>query len=320
MGQILHPNAKTTHRVREEIQASAQSASVLAQRYNISTNTVRKWKKAGAVTDAKSGAPKGSNSPLTALERQVICETRRTLRLPIDDLLDALKPQIPHLSRSALHRCLQDNGLSRLPVVESQRTERKPFKAYPEGYFHLDTTEIRLADDRWVLFVAIDRTTKWVYIEVALQKTALAAQEFLQNLVAACPYRIHKVLTDNGSEFTYQLLPAERRPKQKVHPFDTVCQQHTIDHRLTPYRSPWTNGQVEVMNKKIKESTVYQYFYPTVEVFKSHLYHWLLAYNHHHKLSSLNRRPPWAEVIRRYELDPTHFHKDPRNMFVGRNK
>ena len=43
----IHPNARTTPTVRAEIAASADSTSVLAKRYGISTETVRKWRKRG---------------------------------------------------------------------------------------------------------------------------------------------------------------------------------------------------------------------------------------------------------------------------------
>ena len=35
-----------------------------------------------------------------------------------------------------------------------------------------------------------------------------------------------------------------------------VCQEHGIDHRLTKTNHPWTNGQVERMNRTLKEATV----------------------------------------------------------------
>jgi hypothetical protein len=40
--------------------------------------------------------------------------------LPLDDCLYALQPTIPHLTRSSLQRCLQRNGISRLPEVEGE--------------------------------------------------------------------------------------------------------------------------------------------------------------------------------------------------------
>jgi transposase InsO family protein len=39
-----------------------------------------------------------------------------------------------------------------------------------------------------------------------------------------------------------------------VHAFAHACEQNGIEHRLTKPRHPWTNGQVERMNRTLKEA------------------------------------------------------------------
>jgi len=48
------------------------------------------------------------------LEQVVIVTTRHKTLLPLDDLFDLLKPVIPTLTRSNLHRCLQRHNISKL--------------------------------------------------------------------------------------------------------------------------------------------------------------------------------------------------------------
>ncbi|SDF70060.1 hypothetical protein SAMN04488105_1554 [Salipiger thiooxidans] len=67
----------------------------------------------------------------------MIVAFRRHTLLPLDDCLYALQPSIPHLTRSALHRCLQRHGISRLPDVEGDKSKRQKFKRYPIGFFHI---------------------------------------------------------------------------------------------------------------------------------------------------------------------------------------
>jgi hypothetical protein len=67
---------------------------------------------------------------------------RKHSLLPLDDCLFALREQIPHLSRSSLHRLFQRNGISKLPENEEKKPKKK-FKKYPIGYFHIDITEVR---------------------------------------------------------------------------------------------------------------------------------------------------------------------------------
>lgn len=44
---------------------------------------------------------------LAEAEEALVVAFRRHTQLPLDDCLYALQPSIPHLTRSALHRCLQ---------------------------------------------------------------------------------------------------------------------------------------------------------------------------------------------------------------------
>ena len=74
---------------------------------------------------------------LTAEEEAVIVAFRKHTLLPLDDCLYALQETIPHLSRSSLHRCLQRNGIFRLPDIEdnnSLKLYRKLLCQHPNGY------------------------------------------------------------------------------------------------------------------------------------------------------------------------------------------
>ena len=81
------------------------------------------------------------------------------------------------------------------------------------------------------------------------------AAAFLQQVLTQYPFKINKILTDNGIEFSDNLLVEAKKPKDKVHPFVGICQAQTIEHRTTLVKHPWTNGMVEAMNKKIKANT-----------------------------------------------------------------
>ena len=55
------------------------------------------------------------------------------------------------------------------------------------------------------------------------------------------------------------------------HAFDFACAQLRIEHRLTKFKHPWTNGQVERMNRTIKDATVRRFYYDTHESLRAHL-------------------------------------------------
>ncbi len=76
---------------------------------------------------------------------------------------------------------------------------------------------------RKYLFVAIDRATRWVYMEIRASKTAESARFFLSNLIKKAPFRISKILTDNGKEFTDRFCPSGEREPTGKHVFDQEC-------------------------------------------------------------------------------------------------
>ena len=91
------------------------------------------------------------------------------------------KPGIPKLSRSKLHRCLQQHGVSHLPKehLNSSAVNKKPFKAYTIGYLHIDITELLTDEGKQYLLVVIDRMTKYIYIKLYQRLTSDNAVLFL---------------------------------------------------------------------------------------------------------------------------------------------
>ena len=197
MGQVLHGSATTTEAIRRAIQNSEESLRALSARYGINQKTVAKWRKRTSVADLPTGPKDAKSTVLTLDEEAMIVAFRRHTLLPLDDCLYALQPTIPHLTRSSLHRCLQRHDISRLPEVEGDKPAKRKFKAYPLGYFHVDIAEVQTAEGKLYLFVAIDRTSKFAFVELHQKAGKMAAAAFLRNLIAAVPYRLHIVLTDN---------------------------------------------------------------------------------------------------------------------------
>ena len=158
---------------------------------------------------------------LSLEEEAAIVAFRRHTLLPLDDCLYTLQPTIPHLTRSSLHRCLQRHGISRLPEVEGDKPVKKRFKTYPIGYFHIDIAEVRTAEGKRYLFVAIDRTSKFAVAQLVEKANRKTAWVFLEHLLKLVPYRIHTILTDNGIQFAD--LPKNRNgptARWRGHPFD----------------------------------------------------------------------------------------------------
>jgi transposase InsO family protein len=320
MGQILHGSATTTEAVRRAIQHSQESLRTLSRRYGINHKTVSKWKKRSFVADLPTGPKQPKSTVLLVEDEAVVVAFRRHTLLPLDDCLYALQPTIPHLTRSSLHRCLQRHGISRLPEVEGNKPDKKKFKAYPIGYFHIDIAEVRTAEGKLYLYVAIDRTSKFAFVQLVKKTDRTSASAFLMALIKAVPYKIHTVLTDNGIQFTFPPRYADGPTAMYMtHMFDMRCRENGIEHRLTKIKHPWTNGQVERMNRTIKEATVKRYHYDSHRQLRSHLTDFINAYNYGRRLKTLKGLTPYEFIAKTWTKEPERFRLNPIHQMPGLN-
>jgi transposase InsO family protein len=277
-----------------------------------------------------STGPREPKSTSLSLENEaIIIAFRKRTPLPLDDCLYALQATIPHLTRSSLHRCLQRHGISRLADVEDSEDIRRKFKIYPIGYFHIDIAEVRTAEGRLYLFVAIDRTSKFAFIELHDKATRRVAADFLLHLIKAVPYKVHTVLTDNGTHFTDPKGESwsvsdikgmlERGEPFWAPAFDVACARNDIDHRLTRPKHPWTNGQVERMNRTIKDATVKRFYYETQDELRTHLADFVSTYNFAKRLKTLKGLTPYEYICKTWAKEPKRFTLDPLQQMPGLN-
>ncbi|EZQ17711.1 integrase [Halopseudomonas bauzanensis] len=300
MGQVHHGSATTTAAIRRAIQHSQESLRALAKRYGINQKTVAKWKKRTSVADRPTGPKEPHSTVLSVEEEAIIVALRKHTLLPLDDCLYALQPTIPQLSRSSLHRCLSRHGISRLPEIEGDQPAKKKFKSYPIGCFHIDIAEVQTAEGKLRLFVAIERTSKFAYAELHQEAGKMATARFLRNLIAALPYAIHTVLTENGIQFTNHA----RHKYAFHHIFDRVCNENGIGHRLTRINHPWTNGQVERMNRTIKDATVKRFHYDKHDQLRRHLNDFIDACNFVRRLKTLKGLTPYEFICKQWTSQP----------------
>ena len=311
----LHKNATTTPAIRAALQAASGSDYELARQYNLSRDTVRKWRKRESVLDASHTAHR-LQTTLNAGQEELVVYLRTALRLPLDDLLAGVREFIePSMSRSALDRLLRRRGVSRLASAAPAAVPHKPFKAYEPGYVHVDVKYLpQMADEteRCYVFVAIDRATRWVFIAIKKHRTAAAARSFLNALAKAAPFKLKTLLTDNGTEFTDRLFGGRSRGPSGEHEFDALCLALGIEHRLTRPKHPQTNGMVERFNGRLAQVLRTHHFNSADDLHKTlHRYVWL--YNEQLPQKALGHIAP-IEALKRWRTSHAHlFNKSVRN-------
>ena len=168
--------------------------------------------------------------------------------------------------------------------------------------------------------MAIDRTSKLAFAQAAEKANRVIASAFLTALIEAVPYKIHTVLTDNGIQFTFPPRYADGpTTRYATHMFDMRCREDGIEHRLTKPNHPWTNGQVERMNRTLKEATVRRYHYETHDQLREHLDTFLAAYNFAKRLKTLRGLTPYEFICKCWTENPDQFRLDPIHHKLGLN-
>ncbi len=152
---------------------------------------------------------------------------------------------------------------------------------------------------RGYLFVAIDRATRWVYLEIFKSRTAKNAQKFLKNLLAKTPFKIRKILTDNGKEFTDRFTPNGEREPTGNHKFDKTCAKNHIEHRLIKPKHPQTNGMVERFNGRVSDILKTTHFDSSQDLAAT-LKRYLRLYNHHIPQKALGHTTP-VQALKEWE-------------------
>jgi transposase len=231
---------------RAEIARSREPTGVLAERFGVSTETVRKWRKRGARDCLdRSARPHKLPWKATEEERAVVCAVRRATNFALDDLTFVIAHFLPHLNRDSIWRILRAEGLNRRPKPPSERPTKGQgtFKEYDLGYVHIDIKhlpKLQTSNGEWrkrYLFVAIDRRSRSVHLAVKDDETERSAIAFLREAAAAFPFRLTHVLTDHGSCFTAA--------------FAKACIELGAQYRHTRPRTPQTNGLVERVNGRL---------------------------------------------------------------------
>src|SRR4051794_1646321 len=122
----IHPNARTTPVTRAEIAGSHERSGVLAQRYGVSTETIRKWRKRGAA-DCLDHSARPHQLPWKATEeeRAIVCMLRRVTNFALDDLTFVITHFLPSQPRQHLAHP-QGRGAEPPPQASIDTARQRP--------------------------------------------------------------------------------------------------------------------------------------------------------------------------------------------------
>jgi len=225
MTRKLHPCARTNATLRREIQESSETTKALAARLGLNLKTVAKWRSRRTTSDARKG-PRPVSTVLSATEEALVVVFRKHTRFPLDICLAHLKPRIPALSRSALHRCLKRYRVSRIPRGLAEKPPKFGL-GRQSAHFTIEVCAMPgEAGDH--LYAAISQT-QFVFAKVMKGVSPYDAAGFLEDLRKNAPAGVSSVITTDHEMFGPPAgAPWEPKFPHRIHPFVKACRASHI--------------------------------------------------------------------------------------------
>ena len=239
MNRERRPGNRTTAEIRREIQQRrAVPSRQIAFYLGLNPKTVDKWKRRETIADAPMGPRHPVSTTLNAAEEALVVAFRRHTRLGLDDCLKRLKPLIPKLSRSALHRCLKRYGVSRIPKGRAKRLYGIEDQR-DSGYITLRAAALPKAGEEACLLYAISDLTRFVDAKFVDRLNASEAAQFLEELTKHAPFRLLLVETNNHEAFSdTPEEPWDPIYPEREHPFRRICSENAISLQVVESGNP----------------------------------------------------------------------------------
>jgi transposase-like protein len=314
----VHANATTNLKQRQAIRASSKSCGQLAQRYHVSKATVHRWKHRETSAE-RSCRPHRCETALSLEEERFVLVVRG-YGFSLDETTQVAHSILPHARRINIYRTFVRYGVNR----KEKPKEEKPgvFKEYPPGFLHLDCFYLpQLEGIKRYCFLAVDRATRLMFLEVYEHKDKAAATDFLSKCLEFFPFTIEKILTDNGREFTTEGFKNRWGTKiNTTHPFGQLCLEREIEHRRTKPYTPKTNGLAERLNGLTKENTTKKHRYADPKEMITDLKRWMIRYDFFRRHRRLEGKTPYQAVCDWYLKEPQRFLREPSSLLNYRSQ
>jgi len=257
---------------------------------------------------AKSTRPKTQPRETTIRIRERIIELRRETRFSALKLKWYLAEQGIDIHHRTIGKILKREGLTRKYRVRKIKYLYVRALLQPGELVEIDIKYVpnRIKGRRYYQYTAIDSASRWRYLRVLDDCSSHSAMIFLKELVKVSPFQIRAVKTDNDSCFTNRYtgyLKSTDPLNPRLHAFDLLCRELSIEHYLIDPGKPQQNGKVERSHRTDQECFYDRTTFKNPAELQYKLRLWNMYYNDI-KHCSLNGRSPnqalrlWVQYVR----------------------
>ncbi len=236
--------------------ANRKGKRFASEKYGVSLSSVKRWCKRYDGTwqslREKSHRPHSHPAQHTPAEEALIREVfgKAFYRYGWYGVFQELQGMGYQRSFSGMVYAAKRMGLAEKAKKKPRKHDRRyPELSVPGEKVQIDVKEVpynclrgdlRRDGKHLYQWTAIDECTRMRFIYGYEEHNAANSVDFFKRLQKAFPFKIQKVQTDNGTEFTYKYISEDASS-----PLDCLLKELEIPHILIPPRTPWHNGKVE---------------------------------------------------------------------------
>jgi hypothetical protein len=118
------------------------------------------------------------------------------------------------------------------------------YKKYIEELDHMDISQ--LLDKRFYQYTFVDEKTRWTFRMMFNTQSEWASYRFMAEVIKNAPFKINRIQTDNGSEFTNAYM---KNHEGRRTPFEVLLEMQGISYYRIKPGKPWQNGRVECQHR-----------------------------------------------------------------------
>lgn len=256
------PHTIDTRYFSVKLYRSGCSVNFVCRKYHISKASLMRWNK--RFDGSRQSLADGSHRPLsphpaahTPLELKWITDLhRRNPHISLCEMYGKLRSQKGYARHpGSLYRIYRALGFS--SKAPSTKKKRKPMRydtpAHLGVKWQMDVKYVPRAcyvgeiPERFYQYTMIDEASRERFLYPYIEQSSYSTNDFVRRAIAYFGYKPKTIQTDNGFEFTYA------KEYRRTHPFDLLCDELGINHKLIRPRTPWHNGKVERSHRNDQE-------------------------------------------------------------------
>ena len=238
--------------------AKKHGVTKAADRYHLSRKTVYKWmgRYDGTVSSLNDQSHKPHHSPRAHTEEEILAIVRRLRRHGWKDLILVYQELVEKAgytrSYGGFKRVAEWLRKGKVEEKKRQKRKNKPYAAaeFPGQKVQIDVKyvprECAVDGKQYYEFIAVDEYSRWTFRYMYEERSTYSARDFLIRFLNAFPYKVYRVQTDNGSEFTKQLWNDD---KTDLTLFEQELRDRGIVYQRIRPATPRHNGKVERQNR-----------------------------------------------------------------------